>query len=57
MMIELEGSESLFMSLVSSMLEAKESSVEIMYEHLEDMMRLPRVMILNISQPVMSVAF
>jgi len=31
-----------------SMLEAVESSVEIMYECVEDMMRLLRVMILNI---------
>ena len=35
-----------------SMLEAEESSVEIMHEHLEDMARLPRVMLLNISLPV-----
>ena len=43
-MSQSEGLESLSMSLVCpSVLEAKESSVEIMYEHLEDMMRLPRV--------------
>ena len=52
-MSQLEGLESLSMSLAwPSVLEAKESSVEIVYEHLEDMMRLPRVMILNISLPV-----
>jgi len=48
-----EGLESLSMNLVwPSMLEAMESSLEIMYESSEDMMRLPRVMILNISLPV-----
>jgi len=44
--------ESIYELSMPSMLEANESSVEIMYEHLEDMMRLPRVMILNISLPV-----
>ena len=53
-----EGSESLFMNLVcSSVLEAKGSSVETMYECLEDMIKLPRVMILSISSSNMSVAF
>ena len=48
-----EGAESLSMSLVwPSVLEAKESSVEIMYESLEDMMRLPIVVILSIFLPV-----
>jgi len=48
-----EGLVSLSMSLVwLSMLEVEESSVEIMYESLEDMMRLPRVVILNIFLPV-----
>ena len=48
-----EGLGILSMSLAwPSVLEAKEYSVEIVYECLEDMRRLPRVMILNISLPV-----
>ena len=48
-----EGLESLSMSLTwPFVLEAVESSVEIMYESLEDMMRLPRIVILNIALPV-----
>ena len=57
-MSQSEGLESLSMSLVwPSMLEAKVSSVEIMYECLEDMMKLPKVVILNIPSSNMSVAF
>ena len=52
-MSQLEGLESLSVSLAwPSMLEAEESSVEIMYESSEVMMSLLRVMILNVSLPV-----
>jgi len=44
-----EGLESLSMSLMwPSMLQAKESSVEIMYKSLEDMSKLPEIVIFNI---------
>ena len=58
-MSRLEGLESLSMSLIwPSMLQAVEISVEIMCERLEDVMKLPEIVNLNIFLPVnMSVAF
>jgi len=44
--------ESIYELSVHPLLEAKESSVEIIFDFLEDMMRLPRVVLLNISLPV-----
>ena len=53
-----EGLEGLSMTLVCpSVLEAKGSSVETVYECSEDIMRLPRVMILSFPSSSMSVAF
>src|SRR5882724_9815196 len=58
-MSQSEGLESLSMSLTwPSILQAMESSVEIMYEWLEDVMKLSEIVIFNIFLPVnMSVAF
>jgi len=39
------------------MLEAEGSSVETMHEHAEDMIRLPRVVILSIPTSNLSIAF
>jgi len=52
-MSQSEGVESLSMSLVCpSMLESEEYSIEVVYKHLEDMIRLPRVVIFNVFLPV-----
>ena len=52
-MSQLEGLESLSMSLVCpSVLQAEESRVEIVYESSEDVTRLPEIVSLNISLPV-----
>ena len=48
-MSQSEGLESLSMSLTwPSILQAMESSVEIVYENLEDVMKLPEIVIFNI---------
>ena len=53
-MSQSEGLESLSMSLaLPSMLQAKESSVEIVCESSEDVTRLPEIVILNISLPLL----
>jgi len=58
-MSQSEGLESLSMSLTwPSILQAMESSVEIMCERSEDVMKLPEIVNFNIFLPVnMSVAF